>query len=312
MSDLLQPTVLVVDDDRVNRTLLAELLHPECRVILAKDGVSALARLDEDMDIDLVLLDVSMPHMDGYEVLRRLRADARSAHIAVIFITASADAADEERGLSLGALDYLSKPIQPMIVRARVRNHLKLVTQRKELERLAERDSLTGIANRRRFDQAFELAWRRAARTDEVLGLAIVDVDHFKQYNDRYGHGAGDEALREIAQCLANATRRPYDLAARYGGEEFVLLLPGAVELEQRLDELRNEVAALRLEHATSPTAAFVTVSGGGVVARVRGEFRPALLFDQADTLLYQAKHQGRNRVLTRQRGPMRGLLASA
>lgn len=306
MSEHPRPTVLIVDDDRVNRSVLAELLHPECRVILAKDGASALARLDEDLDVDLILLDVSMPQMDGYEVLRRLRADAHRTHLAVIFITASADAADEERGLSLGALDYLSKPIQPAIVRARVRNHLRLVAQRKELERLAERDGLTGIANRRRFDQAFELAWRRAARLDEALGLAMIDVDHFKQYNDHHGHGAGDEALREIAQCLTNATRRPYDLAARYGGEEFVLLLPGVVELKRCLDELRDEVAALRLEHATSPTAPFVTVSGGGVLARVRGEFRPTLLLEQADALLYEAKRQGRNRVLVRPYDPIR------
>lgn len=312
MSELPQATVLIVDDDRVNRTLLAELLHPECRVILAKDGVSALARIDEDADVDLVLLDVSMPQMDGYEVLRRLREDARTADTAVIFITATADAAAEERGLSLGALDFLPKPIQPAIVRARVRNHLKLAAQRKELERLAERDSLTGIANRRRFDQAFELAWRRAARTDDELALAMVDVDHFKQYNDLYGHGAGDEALREIAQCLLNATRRPYDLAARYGGEEFVLLLHGVADLQRHLEELRSDVAALQIEHTASPTAAFVTVSAGGVVARVHGQFHPALLFDQADALLYQAKRQGRNRVLVRQRDPLRGLLASA
>jgi diguanylate cyclase (GGDEF)-like protein len=306
------PTVLVVDDDRVNRTLLAELLSNDCRVILARDGASALERVREEADIDLILLDISMPGMDGYETLRHLRADSRSADVAVIFITAAIEAGDEERGLLAGAMDYLFKPIRPAVVRARVRNHLKLVTQRKELERLAERDDLTGIANRRRFDQAFEFAWRRAARTGEVLGLAMIDVDHFKQYNDRYGHGAGDDALREIAEALASVARHPHDLAARYGGEEFVLLLPGSSDFEALLEELRSDIIALRLAHADSPTAAVITVSCGGVLAQVRDEYRPAALLDQADALLYEAKRLGRNRVCVQRCSSVRAALAQA
>lgn len=248
-----------------------------------------------------------MPGMDGYEVLRRLRSEPQTANIAVIFITALTDERDEERGLSLGAADYVFKPISPAIVKARVRNHLKLVAQRNELERLSERDGLTGIANRRYFDKAFDLACRHAVRSGDPLSLAMVDVDHFKEYNDHYGHGAGDEALQQVAQTLARVAGRPYDVAARYGGEEFVLLLPGLTELEPLLEKLRRAVLDLNLPHARSRTAEVVTVSSGGVVAFVSQTDKPAALLGWADKLLYRAKQQGRNRVLVWQ-GQKEGL----
>jgi diguanylate cyclase (GGDEF)-like protein len=298
------PTVLIVDDDRINRVLLAELLHDECRIILAGDGASAIARARAEPGIDLILLDVSMPQMDGYEVLKKLRQEPRTATTGVIFITASTEIDSEERGLSLGAMDYLHKPIRPAIVRARVRNHLKLVAQRKELERLADRDGLTGIANRRRFDQFLELAWRYAARTGTLLSVAMIDVDHFKRYNDRYGHSAGDEALREIAQVLADVATRTWNIVARYGGEEFVLLLSGEVDLKTTLEQLRRDIAALRLVHEESGTDAHVvTVSCGGVSAYVQAEASPATLLRHADALLYEAKRRGRNRALVERLG---------
>ena len=215
-----QPTVLIVDDDRLNRALLAELLKDDCRLLLAKDGLSGLDIAQRE-DVSLILLDVSMPGMDGYEVMRRLRANPETADIGVIFITGMAEEEDEEKGLMLGAADYVQKPIRPAIVKARVKVHLKLAAQRRELERLSLQDGLTGIANRRYFDDAFERCLRRAARQGEALGVAIFDVDHFKQYNDFYGHGAGDEALRQVAAVFSHFTRRPGDVAARYGGEEF-------------------------------------------------------------------------------------------
>jgi diguanylate cyclase (GGDEF)-like protein len=298
MNELPVQTVLIVDDDRINRAILAELLQPECRVLLAKDGASALLRVSEAPGVDLILLDVSMPDMDGYEVLRRLKASQQTSDTAVIFITALTAAQDEERGLSLGALDYVFKPIRPAIVRARVRNHLKMVAQRKELERLAARDDLTGLANRRHFDEALGLACRRSARTDEPFCVAMVDIDHFKQYNDHYGHGDGDNALREVAHVLAGTARRPHDVAARYGGEEFVLLFPGTESLEPLLEQLREDIASLGIAHAASPTAALITVSGGGVVVQGGESREPADILRKADALLYQAKQQGRNRVV--------------
>ena len=292
------PTVLIVDDDRMNRTTLAELLRRECRVLLAKDGPSALQRVSEESDTDLILLDVSMPGMNGYEVLRRLRAEKRTADTAVIFITALTDEQDEEHGLSLGVLDYVFKPIRPVIVHARIRNHLKLVAQRKELERLATRDSLTGLANRRHFDQVLSLACRRATRTGEPLNLAMIDVDYFKQYNDRYGHCAGDVALKEVAHVLSQITRRPYDLAARYGGEEFVLLLSGVVDFEVLLEQLRLNILFLAIAHENSAVEKVLTVSCGGIVVEASKVHDPAQLLHRADVLLYQAKKQGRNRVI--------------
>ena len=299
MSEIgLFPTVLIVDDDRINRATLAELLQRECRVLLAKDGISALQRVNEESDIDLILLDVSMPGMDGYEVLRRLRAEKRTADTAVIFITALTDEQDEEHGLSLGVLDYVFKPIRPVIVRARIRNHLKLVAQRKELERLATRDSLTGLANRRHFDHVLSLACRRATRTGEPLNLAMIDVDYFKQYNDCYGHGAGDNALKEVAHVLSQIARRPYDLAARYGGEEFVLLLSGVVEFDVLLEQLRLDILFLAIAHENSEVEKVITVSCGGIIIEASKVHDPTQLLHRADVLLYQAKKQGRNRIV--------------
>jgi diguanylate cyclase (GGDEF)-like protein len=293
-----RPTVLIVDDERMNRAALAELLQAECRIVLAKDGPSALQRVAEETEISLILLDVSMPGMDGYEVLRRLRTDARTADIGVIFITGQTEEQDEERGLLLGAADYVPKPIRPAIVQARVRNHLKLALQRRELERLSQQDALTGIANRRHFDEALTWACRRTARTDEPLGLAMIDVDHFKEYNDHYGHGAGDDALRKVARALAGAARRPYDLAARYGGEEFVLLMPSVSDFEDVLEQVRQDVAALAIAHSMSTTANVLTISCGGIIAGAAHAKGPETLLRLADSALYQSKRAGRNRVL--------------
>lgn len=291
------PTVLIVDDENIIRTALAEMLKDECRVMLAGDGLSALSRVAEEPDIDLILLDISMPHMDGYEVLRRLQADAQTAAIGVIFITGSIDEKGEERGLLLGAVDYISKPVRPAVLRARVRNHLKLAMQRRELEHLSRLDGLTGIANRRHFDATFERVRRRASRSGEPLCLAMIDVDHFKLYNDHYGHGAGDKALQRVAQVLEEVTRHPRDLAARYGGEEFGLLLTGPIELETVLERFCQSVRALAIPHALSRPAGILTVSCGGVVVpRVRDESLESLL-RHADIALYQSKHDGRNGV---------------
>ncbi len=294
------PTVLIVDDDRLNRAALAELLQGECRVVLAKDGSSALQRITEESVVSLILLDVSMPGMDGYEVLRRLRADSRTADISVIFITGQTDEQDEERGLLLGAADYVSKPIRPAIVRVRIRNHLKLAMQRQELERLSERDGLTGVANRRHFDKAYDMTCRHAIRAGEPFGLAMIDIDHFKQYNDHYGHGAGDEALRKVSQILESFSRRPYDVLARYGGEEFVLLMPGVSDFERMLEQMRHEVMRLNIEHESSDAFKMVTISCGGIVVTTTALAEdPKALLQHADTLLYKAKREGRNCVVT-------------
>ncbi|MCT9810269.1 diguanylate cyclase [Acidovorax sp. Be4] len=291
------PTILVVDDERLNRAALAELLGQEYRVLLAKDGPSALAHAQrEAQQLLLILLDVSMPGMSGYEVLRALRADERTAGIAVIFITGQSDDAAEEYGLSLGAADYVSKPVRPAIVRVRVRNQIHLAQQKRTLERLAQIDGLTGLANRRHFDDMLDRAHRRSRRTGSPLGLALIDIDHFKQYNDRYGHIQGDEALKAVARTLQAHARRPDDLAARFGGEEFALLVPGDEGLLQRMEDFRLAVLAQAIEHADSSTGPALTVSCGLVVAQHLEHLNTTDLLQKADSLLYTAKSQGRNR----------------
>lgn len=295
-----RPTILVVDDERLNRTAMAELLSPHYRVLLARDGVDGLERARQEADqIALILLDVTMPGMNGYEVLSTLRSNEATAEIAVIFITGQNDETDEERGLSLGAADYIHKPIRPAIVKARVRNLVNLALQSRALRQLVRSDGLTGISNRRHFDEALVRACLRARRTGEPVGVALIDIDHFKLFNDHYGHVAGDEALRTVAQLLAQHARRPYDVAARFGGEEFALLVPQGASIRELTERFRQNVLTLNISHDRSPTTSILSVSCGALLAS-----SAQLLSDQgallrkADELLYDAKFHGRNRVV--------------
>ncbi|CAN7384401.1 diguanylate cyclase [Massilia sp. LjRoot122] len=293
--------VLVADDDAVNRDVLGELLKPEYTVLLAKNGAQTLERAARHLP-DLILLDVMMPDMDGYEVLRRLRADPLTEHIAVIFISGLDRPEDEANGLKMGASDYITKPFNQTVVMARVALHLQVVRQRRMLERLANIDGLTELANRRRFDEVYELEWQRARRSGRPLSLALLDIDAFKQYNDRYGHPAGDRALRAVARLAAGAMRGPAELAARYGGEELVLLLPetGADEARQLVSQLREAVLGLMIPHEASSVAQVLTASVGGATLEPDSQEEAAALFEAADAELYRAKQAGRNRVVWR------------
>ncbi len=294
--------VLVVDDERINRKQLCALLEDVCEVIQAKSGFQALDRLAGDPGIDLVLLDVMMPELDGYEVLRRLKAAEATRDIPVIFITARDTVEDEELGLSLGAADYIAKPFQPAVVRLRVANHLSFVRQRKLLETLAGRDGLTEIPNRRRFDEVLAASWAEARARGAPISLAILDLDCFKSFNDRLGHRRGDAALREVAAVVHQAAlARPGALAARYGGEEFALLMPdtGRADAAATAERLRTTVAALGMPHPASTTAGHVTVSIGVATALPADPTTPDQLVERADQLLFDAKDRGRNRVVS-------------
>lgn len=296
--------VLVADDDAVNRDVLGELLKPEYTVLLAKNGAQTLERAMRHLP-DLILLDVMMPDMDGYEVLRRLRADPLTEQISVIFISGLDRPEDEANGLKMGAADYITKPFNQTVVMARVALHLQVVRQRRMLERLANIDGLTELANRRRFDEVYALEWQRARRSGRPLSLALLDVDAFKQYNDRYGHPAGDRALRAVARTAAVAMRRPADMAARYGGEELVLLLPetGAAEACRLVSQVLLAVAGLSIAHEVSGVAPVLTASAGGATLEPGGLETAPALFDAADAELYRAKQAGRNRVCWREDG---------
>jgi len=294
--------VLIADDDAINRQVLAELLKPEYTVLLAKNGEQALERAARHAP-DLILLDVMMPDLDGYEVLRRLRADPQLTHLAVIFISGLDRPEDEANGLKLGASDYIAKPFNATVVTARVALHLQLVRQRRMLERLAHVDGLTELANRRRFDELYAQEWQRAQRNGWPLSLALLDLDAFKQYNDHYGHPAGDRALRAVARTAAAGMRRPADLAARYGGEELVLLLPDtdAAQARHVVEGIAAAIVGLEIPHAASPVSALLTVSAGGVTLGGHGPESAAELFEAADEHLYRAKQDGRNRVVWRE-----------
>ncbi|MGA1854747.1 PleD family two-component system response regulator [Azospirillum sp. 11R-A] len=297
MADL-RPKILVVDDIPSNVHVLSRILKDDYDIYFATDGERALDLVQARMP-DLVLLDIMMPGMDGFEVCRRIKADPAIHDIPVIFISAKSEVEDETRGLEVGAIDFITKPISPPIVKARVRNHLLLKRQTDLLRSLSFLDGLTGIANRRRFDDAMAREWRRCARSNLPLSLIILDVDHFKAYNDHYGHQAGDECLRMVAELLSDRARRPSDLVARYGGEEFVCLLPetdgpGAVRVAEGF---RTAVAECRIPHAQSPVIPYVTISLGVATVIPSADGSPEQLAEMADQLLYRAKRTGRNRV---------------
>jgi len=293
-----RPKILVVDDIPSNVHVLSRILKDDYDIYFATDGEKALDLVQARLP-DLVLLDIMMPGMDGYEVCTRIKHDPATYDIPVIFISAKSEVEDETRGLEVGAIDFITKPISPPIVKARVRNHLLLKRQADLLRSLSFLDGLTGIANRRRFDETMAREWRRCGRSHQPMSLIILDVDHFKAYNDHYGHQAGDECLRALAEVLADRVKRPSDLDARYGGEEFVCLLPETENegAEQVAERLRAAVADRDIPHAHSPVAPHVTISLGVATMMPGPGGTPDQLAQLADQLLYQAKRSGRNRV---------------
>lgn len=293
-----RPRILIVDDIPANIKSLNAILAEDYNVIFATDWRKGL-ELAGRMSPDIILLDIMMPDMDGYEICRRLKSDAWTREIPVIFITALDGEADEEKGLAIGAADYITKPFRPVIVRLRVRNHLQLKLQRDRLESLTMTDGMTGIANRRSFDQHLDEEWRRCARMHIPLSAVMMDIDRFKAFNDNYGHTAGDDCIRDIAQALSTVPTRAGDLVARYGGEEFACLLPGtdaegARTIAQRLLDAVND---LEIPHAWSNVTGKVSISAGvGTMIPTR-DGEPEELIKMADELLYEAKNAGRNRV---------------
>jgi diguanylate cyclase (GGDEF)-like protein len=293
-----QPRILIIDDEPHNIEMLAEIFKTDHEVLFATDGAKAL-ELAASTSPDLILLDVILPGMDGFEICERLKAEPHTADIPVIFITGRDDSETETRGLALGAVDYITKPITPGIVRMRVSNHIELKRARDRLTELATTDGLTEIANRRRYDEVLEREVLRHRRSRAPLTLIMLDIDHFKLYNDTYGHLRGDDCLRAIASTIRASLWRAADLAARYGGEEFACILPdtGATEEVTAIAErIRTGVINLQIPHETSPTAPHVTISLGLVTRHCDESTEPKQLTAAADKQLYLAKTHGRNR----------------
>jgi diguanylate cyclase (GGDEF)-like protein len=304
--------ILIVDDSPTSRAALRSLLERmKHSVVEADDGKKGLEMYQRDRP-DLVLIDVVMPVMDGYEAARRMRATGTDEWVPIIFLSSKEDDQDLERAIESGGDDYLVKPVSFVVLNAKIRAlqrldamHGKqlemsraLAAANRELEKLSHQDGLTGIANRRYFDGYLSTEVRRAAREHQPLSLILADVDQFKAFNDCYGHQVGDDCLRRVAAALTSAGRRPADLAARYGGEEFAMVLPGtdldgAVDVAQSVSRV---VGSLAIPHARSTVSQSVTLSQGVVSLTPEKESPPEDLIRRADQALYQAKQQGRNR----------------
>ena len=328
-------TVLLVDDKPDNLRLLSTMLtENNYEVRRVTRGQMAL-KTAKAAPPDLILLDIKLPDLDGYQVCQVLKSDPVTAEIPIIFISALDDILDKVKAFTIGGVDYITKPFHVEEVLVRVKNQLMLCQQRQqlleknerlqqeikarkeiekalqdsqlqlqeanqELQRLANLDGLTQIANRRRFDQVLQEEWQRLAREQQPLSLILCDVDYFKSYNDTYGHQAGDDCLYSIAQTIRQSVNRPADLVARYGGEEFVIILPNThvsgAEVVAKI--IQQKVQDLKLIHAQSPSSSYISLSFGVACYIPQHGLESSRLIEAADTALYQAKKQGRNQIV--------------
>jgi diguanylate cyclase (GGDEF)-like protein len=309
-----QDTLLIVDDTPENIAVLFNFLSGHgFKILVAENGEDALENAQDERP-DLILLDVIMPGIDGFETCRRLKSNPPTQEIPIIFITALSDTLDKVKAFKLGAVDYITKPFQQEEVLARVNTHLtirklqnELQAQKEalekanlELQRLATLDSLTQIANRRRLDEYLQREWRRAAREQTLLSLILCDIDYFKNYNDSYGHQAGDDCLQQVAEALSRTVKRAGDLVARYGGEEFTVILPntpveGAMQIARLIQQ---NLQALKIVHPQSAVSEYVTLSIGVTSTVPTPQDSPEKLINVADNALYEAKREGRNRII--------------
>jgi len=288
-----KPTILIVDDAPTNIQILAAVLKNDYKVKVATSGQQCLDIANTDNNIDLILLDIQMPEMDGYETCRQLKNTKSTSDIAVIFVTALDGVNDEKAGLQIGAVDYITKPVNPIIVSARVKTHITIKQQRDELTRMATHDQLTGLYNRHYLLDVTYQKIARAKRHKDNLSLLMIDIDHFKLVNDTHGHQKGDLVLKEIAQLL-NEISRGEDVVARFGGEEFIILLEHC-DIQCALDKaenIRSHVEKL------NPDGINVTISIGLSELNLANESFNELL-KQADDALYKAKTNGRNCVVS-------------
>ncbi|MCX6074839.1 MAG: diguanylate cyclase [Campylobacterales bacterium] len=294
-----KPTILIVDDATANIQLLAEILGNDYSIKIATSGEKALQIANAIEMPDLILLDIMMPVMDGYEVCKKLKSNSATSEIPVIFVSAKDEVSDQMQGFNLGAVDYIVKPYEPLLIKARVKTHINLKLKTQMLEKLAMIDGLTGIANRRRFDETFKSECGRSMRHAKPLALVMMDIDYFKAFNDGYGHGAGDECLIKVANKLQSVLNRDSDFVCRYGGEEFIVILPeidieGAKNVAQKL---KDSVENLNIPHNYSKVAAHVTVSVGYAISTINNESDCENLLKLVDEMLYKAKEMGRNTI---------------
>ncbi len=296
------PLILLVDDVKENIIFLSKLLQDQAEIIFSTNGENALEKA-ENQKPSLILLDISMPSMDGFEVLQRLKGNIKTADIPVIFVTGIPDTDTEEKGLTLGAIDYITKPFAPTVVQARVRNQLnlqrlnrELLSTNTELTRMAMTDPLTGIFNRRHFINATINELQRFQRHNHPVGMVILDIDNFKNINDQHGHDIGDRVLVQTA-TTCQTLLRVNDVFGRIGGEEFTVLLPEtsleeAGEIAERLRALLEETPLELDSGQLNYTASF------GVSKLRSSDTTSEQSLKRADLALYKAKQNGRNQVV--------------
>jgi len=297
MENTAKQCVLAIDDTPMQLTALGRILSPLYDVKMAKSGEAGL-KLAEEHNVDIILLDLVMEDMSGFDVLSHLKRSDKTKHIPVIFITGSDSSEDEEKGLALGAVDYIRKPFSEAVVKLRVAIHLQLIKQMKVIEKLSLTDGLTGIGNRRSFDKTMESTWSIVARSNGCLSVLMLDIDNFKNFNDTYGHLSGDTCLKLVAATMKESVGRGSDAVFRWGGEEFAVLLPGT-DIDGALlvaERIREAVAAMRINLDTGATSVTVSI-GAGSIAPSRGDYLAALneFCTGLDKALYRAKEKGRN-----------------
>ena len=291
-------TLLIVDDENANLKVLTHILGSSYTIYTASNGASAIQKA-KDLQPDLVLLDIIMPEMDGYETLSVIKNTEEIKKIPVVFITGLSSADDEEKGLSLEAVDYITKPFSAPIVRLRVHNQIQIVNQLRMIEQLSMMDQLTNIPNRRSFDSRLNLEWRQAIREKTPISLLMMDLDKFKLVNDTHGHQNGDLVLKKVTEIFCLYLRRPADFIARWGGEEFIVILPntyreGALEVAEYI---RADVEKTRITFPDGEEI-HITISIG--VTSLRPELNSSVdtFISDADKALYRAKESGRNKVV--------------
>lgn len=289
--------ILAIDDSPVQAKLLKQILEEQYDVttcLTAQEGMKAALT----GEYSLILLDVIMPDMDGFEVLKLLQTASQTKYTPVILITGLTDVQNEEKGLVLGAVDYITKPFYSLIVKARVNTHIKLFHYQEEMRSQAMVDELTGVANRRSYEETSLLRWRDAIRLGLTFSVCMMDIDKFKVYNDTFGHPAGDRVLATVAKTASLCLRRSTDFFARYGGEEFVSIIVGhdAGNANEHMEKVRQAVEELHIPH--NPTVSkWVTLSMGGVTVMPKEGDSYDTYLKIADTMLYDAKRFGRNQV---------------
>ena len=290
--------LLIVDDEKMNLKVLTNILISDYTIFTATNGKEAIQRAME-YNPDLILLDILMPEMDGYQTLSEIKKTEKIKKIPIVFITGLNSDEDEEKGLSLDAADYITKPFSAMIVKIRVRNQIQIVNQLKMIEHLSLTDQLTDLPNRRYFDERINMEWKQAVREKTQISLLLIDIDKFKEANDLYGHQHGDIVLKILAGLLKKSLKRPGDFTARWGGEEFIILMPntspeGAFEVAEKI-RADVEKEDINLDDGKK---IHITVSIG-VNSYTPGKTCQIQSFiSNTDKALYAAKNAGRNKVI--------------